>query len=340
MLKVMTEQLGKRQSAQPDLTQIGQLNGSPKLHLNVSACFTAVWFSKSQTSPKRCRPSVLPDRNGLTLLELMVVLVILAIVATVAIQSLQPQIDNQRFQASTRLLGEIKTATLGPIQKYQVDGTPLISGFLCDVGRLPMANAPGFDVAQPTVLGELWDTESQLADQFPFQFRPGPAQPIDYSSVRLPCGWKGPYLQLPLGAKTLSDAWGQPPEILEGAMGQTQVVSITVPITGNQTEPNVLTAELTTGKVEVTGKVLVDNAENAQVRVALLTPNPESSLTTLAVLDDEDEQLDSFLFRDVPIGLRAIVAEVDGKRQTKYVQVPHGGVTVCFDFQARQTETP
>ena len=76
-------------------------------------------------------------RTGLTLLELMVVLVILAIVATVAIQALQPQVDNQRFQSATTLLNQIELATTGPQEKYQVDGTPLINGFVADVGRLP-----------------------------------------------------------------------------------------------------------------------------------------------------------------------------------------------------------
>ncbi len=279
-------------------------------------------------------------RAGLTLLELMVVLVILAIVATVAIQSLQPQVDNQRFQSATRLLSEIKSATLGPVKKYQVDGTPLISGFLSDVGRFPLAESSGFNVdqSQSAILGELWDTESDLAANFPYQFRPGPTQPVDYSTIRLPCGWQGPYLQLPMGIRTLTDPWGRPPETLEEDGGQTQAVSITVPLTNDATEPTILTTELTTGKVQVTGKVLVDNPENAQVTVALLTPDPESSLTTLAVVDDEDEQLDSFLFRSIPVGLRAIVAEVDGKRQVKYIQVPHGGVTVCFDFQVRQQD--
>ncbi len=281
-------------------------------------------------------------RAGLTLLELMVVLVILAIVATVAIQSLQPQVDNQRFQSASRLLSEIKSATLGPVKKYQIDGTPLISGFLSDVGRLPLAESSGLNVdqsqPQSTMLGELWDTNSDLATNFPYQFRPGPTQPVDYSTIRLPCGWQGPYLQLPMGSRTLTDPWGRPPETLEEDGGQTQAVSITVPLTNDATEPTILTTELTTGKVQVTGKVLVDNPENAQVTVALLTPAPESSLTTLAVVDDEDEQLDSFLFRSIPVGLRAIVAEVDGKRQVKYIQVPHGGVTVCFDFQARQQD--
>jgi hypothetical protein len=56
-------------------------------------------------------------------------------------------------------------------------------------------------------------------------------------------------------------------------------------------------------------------------------------------MDDEDEKPDSFLFRNVPIGLRAIVAEADGRRQVKYVQVTHEGAIVCFDFQRRELDT-
>jgi hypothetical protein len=122
------------------------------------------------------------------------------------------------------------------------------------------------------------------------------------------------------------------------SLGELMQLQITVPINSTQTEPQRLTAVLATGKVEVTGKVLLDNPENGAVQAVLLTPDPNSSLTTLAVLVDEDEQPDSFLFRNVPIGLRAIVVEVDGKRQTKYVQVTHHGAIVCFDFQRRDTE--
>ena len=150
--------------------------------------------------------------RGLTLLELMVVLVILAIVATVAVQSLQPQVDQQRFESASRLLTEIKSATVGPAQKYQLDGTPLISGFVADVGRCPqMENSPTQSADQSQILTELWDSESELGSKFPYQFRPGPDQPIDYSSIRLPCGWRGPYLNLPAGSDSLKDPWGRPP---------------------------------------------------------------------------------------------------------------------------------
>jgi prepilin-type N-terminal cleavage/methylation domain-containing protein len=278
-------------------------------------------------------------RHGLTLLELMVVLVILAIVATVALQSLQPRVDSQRFQSATQLLKEIQSATLGPTEKYQIDGTPLISGFVADVGRLPIAKASAVNDSGSAQLSELWDSNSDLAMRFPFQFRPGPAQPTDYSKIRLPCGWRGPYLQLPIGLNLIRDPWGRPPLINLDDRGEAQQVQISIPPTSEQLQTPLLATELSHGKVEITGKVLLDDPESTTVRVVMLTPHPESSLTTLALLDDEDEQPDSFLFRNVPVGLRAIVVDANGKRQIKYVQVPHGGLVVCFDFQQNRSGT-
>jgi prepilin-type N-terminal cleavage/methylation domain-containing protein len=278
-------------------------------------------------------------RRGLTLLELMVVLVILAIVATVALQSLQPRVDSQRFQSASQLLNEIQSATLGPADKYQIDGTPLISGFVADVGRLPIAKTPAMEVSESPQLGELWDSNSDLAMRFPFQFRPGPTQPTDYSKIRLPCGWRGPYLQLPIGLNSLRDPWGRPPLINLDDRGEAQQVQISIPPTSEQPQTSLLVSELSHGKVEITGKVLLDDPESATVRVVMLIPNPESSLTTLAVLDDEDEQPDSFLFRNVPVGLRAIVVDANGNRKIKYVQVPHSGLVVCLDFQQNRSGT-
>lgn len=276
------------------------------------------------------------QRSGLTLLELMVVLVILAIVATVALQSLQPQVENQRLSSAVRLLDEIKAATIGPKQKYQLDGTPLISGFVSDVGRLPRAESLDGEAEQPEVLGELWNTDSNLALNFPFQFRSGPTQPVDYSQIRLPCGWRGPYLQLPVGMQELKDPWGRAPETLPDSSGFCNQVCVPAILTGDEDE-KLFIADLTKGKVDVTGKVLVDNPDSASIRIALLRPNPESSLTLLAAMDDEDEQSDSFLFRDVPVGFRAIVADANGQRQTRYVQVTHNGVNVFFDFRQQKT---
>jgi len=277
------------------------------------------------------------SRAGLTLLELMVVLVILAIVATVALQSLQPRVDNERLSSASRLIGEIQAAAIGPTKKYQIDGTPLISGFIADVGRLPIAESDVLGLDQPTVLNELWDTESDLASNFPFQFRAGPTQPVDYSSIRLPCGWRGPYLQLAIGMSNIKDPWGRVPLTFADTDGFCEQVCIPA-LLSDDSDEKLLIVNLTDGKAGVTGKVLVDNPDNVQIRVALLSPAPETSLTTLVALDDEDEQADSFLFRSVPVGFRALVADVDGTRQTKYVQVTHEGINVFFDFRQRRNE--
>lgn len=274
------------------------------------------------------------SRIGLTLLELMVVLVILAIVATVAIQSLQPQVDNQRFLAASGLLNQIRDATIGPRQKYQVDGTPLLSGFVADIGRLPRAESSSLDSPESNVMAELWSVNTQLAIEFPFQFRTGPNQSVDYSDVRLPCGWRGPYLHLPVGAREIRDPWGRGPELTSTSDGRIQTVQITVPANVDQDEPNILLVDLTTSKVEVTGTVMVDNPDNSSIHVALLAPDPETSLTFLAVLDDEDEQSNSFFFRNVPVGLRAIAVEIGGKMKIKYIMVPHGGLNVVFDLRS------
>lgn len=283
------------------------------------------------------------NRSALTLLELMMVLVILAIVSTVAIQSLQPQVENQRFQSATRLLSEIEAATIGPRQKYQLDGTPLINGFVADIGRLPKLapTAVSSDPAAPEEkpgMAELWDASTNLAASFPFRFRSGPKQPKDYSDVRLACGWRGPYLHLAAGTQSLRDPWGQLPGCTLDEEGQTRTVEIAMPPLNDQ-PPEVLVADLTTGKVQVTGKIVVDDPQKTNIEVVALVPSPESSLTTLTVLDDEDEQDDTFLFSDVPVGVRAIVAEVNGTRQVKYVLVPHGGLNVVMEIDT-ETSAP
>ena len=299
-------------------------------------------------------------RAGLTLLELMVVLVILAIVATVAVRSLEPQVTSQRIQSSTQLLEEVRFAALGPVNKYQVDRTPLTSGFVADIGRLPRpleqpeALALGEeDLGLPSRLSELWDARSPLAVNYPFQFRSGPNQPKDYTHVRLPCGWRGPYLQLAAGSTSLVDPWGQSPRVLLGPTGEITDVAVALPdslrpvprpnpVLGQDTEQNnptdrMLSVSLATGKVVVTGTVLLDTLENASVTAVLLTPDPETTLTSLALVADEDSQPDAFLFRNVPLGLRAVVVDVNGTQHTKYLQVTPGGNNLVFDLRSEST---
>ncbi len=136
-------------------------------------------------------------RSGLTLIELLVVLLILAILTTVAIQSTAGLVDQARYEATQRTLQNVQEAIVGPGGQREPDGTLLISGFVADVGRLP--NAVGTDPA--TQLQELWANPSALA---PFTLQAAPSDP----QVVVPCGWRGPYLQLQPGSAQLYDGWG------------------------------------------------------------------------------------------------------------------------------------
>lgn len=144
------------------------------------------------------------SRRGLTLVELIVVLIILVMLAGVAVTNTEGLVEQARFDASRRGLEEVEGAVLGPPNLVRPDGTPWVRGFVADVGRLP--RVVGADPA--TQLNELW-------------VQPGgvPASsvqtPAGDAEVRVPGGWRGPYLRLSLGATGLLDGWGQPLQALK-----------------------------------------------------------------------------------------------------------------------------
>jgi prepilin-type N-terminal cleavage/methylation domain-containing protein len=269
------------------------------------------------------------ERRGLTLLELLVVLVILSIVATVAVNSLQPRVESTRFEQTRNLLGRIRTATIGADSARQTDGTPLISGFVADIGRLPkITSRPPGRADNGQELSELWEQESALARNFPFRFRSGPQSPVDYSQIQIPCGWRGPYLQLPMGSRQLRDGWGKPFEIERGSDGTVECL-IWKPWGDFDSE---MTCGLKSGKVNVSGTLNFGETPPSNVDVVLLGPDPDSSLSELRVFADEDSNPNTFTFSQVPVGLRALSVRYDEKQLTRYLQVPHQGLTLALEL--------
>ncbi|MEZ6094007.1 MAG: prepilin-type N-terminal cleavage/methylation domain-containing protein [Pirellulaceae bacterium] len=253
---------------------------------------------------------------GLTLLELLVVLVILAIMATIAVQAIQPRVENARFEATRSTMANIVESVVGHGDRTQSDGTPMIDGFVADIGRIPFAVSQEPLVAPEPAeqapifsLNELWNPECDLAVQFPFQFRAGPREPEDFSDVRIACGWRGPYVMLPIGAHELRDGWGNPFEVLLDDAGTMKGIRASTLFAN---EPQELEASFDAGKVNVTGTVVLEGKYEGEVRVVLLAPQPESSLDELVVYDDEDDGRLFFRFQNVPIGLRR-----SGKRRTR-----------------------
>lgn len=161
-------------------------------------------------------------RRGLTLIELLVVMVILVILTTVAVQATSSVVDQGRYDATQRTLQSIQDAILGPAGQRAPDGSVLISGFVADLGRLPQpVYVAGTLVGDP--LRELWDASAIPAAaaygaQPPItiaNYAISPSGTLSYSgatttvTMTMPCGWRGPYLQLSTGSGgQLLDGWG------------------------------------------------------------------------------------------------------------------------------------
>ena len=259
-------------------------------------------------------------RTGLTLLEMVVVLGILALLATVAVRSLEPIADQSRYETTKRQLETIRQAVADPQPIRQADGSVSFSGFVSDIGRLPVSNGAGV-----LELVELWD--GSMFTTYPFSVRSGPATPIDYSEIVLPCGWRGPYLQPARLEDGLYDGWGNP---FVASIGTIRTVE---QITGISTTPvgdyNTLESDWSHAFATVSG-VLTDGGQPANGTVVLLYPDPPLT-DTLAVMPDSDTAVDgSFVFNEVPVGLRAIHVTIGTETIIRYVQVPPSGLTLAI----------
>ena len=144
-------------------------------------------------SPYRCGES-LRARRGLTLLELIVSLGILAVMSTIVVTSLDPLADQARYEATQRLLVELRRSVVGDAAQRQINGQPIITGYLADTGTLPLALTDL--TSQPIGLAayavQSFDSDRDLVDD-----------------VRLTSGWRGPYLQFGPGQTALVDGWGR-----------------------------------------------------------------------------------------------------------------------------------
>jgi hypothetical protein len=180
------------------------------------------------------------------------------------------------------------------------------------------------------ILSELWDPSCRIAQSFPYRFRSGPLSPVDYSDVRLACGWRGPYLQLPVGARDIRDGWGRAFESeQDNSMGLLRV-SATPPV---ESVGEKLNADFGSSFVTVTGNLELPDDVDEDIQVVLLAPNAESSLEQLAVFEDQDEGPLFFRFDEVPVGIRAIVVDLTDRRIIKYLAVPRGGVHALITVQ-------
>lgn len=159
-------------------------------------------------------------RTGMTLVELLVVLTILAILSAVAVVSTEAVLSQGRFEATQRTMEAVENAVLGPDVLRGEDGTTAIAGFVADIGRLPVA----VDVDGELQPAELWEAGSLPA----FRFQQATVELVGAqyadTEVYLPCGWRGPYVRLPIGGGRLTDGWGEA-FVLLASDGSTEVAA-------------------------------------------------------------------------------------------------------------------
>lgn len=158
----------------------------------------------------------LHGQRGLTLLEMVVVLVILIALAGAALQASTGLADEGRYEGSRRTLEAIDLATVGSSDDREPDGSARLTGFVADMGRLPVSTSDGTDAT----LEELLTLPSGATA---YGLKDAPALTFSALSLQaagefvLGAGWRGPYVRLGVGVSELRDGWGNKLVLLSAA---------------------------------------------------------------------------------------------------------------------------
>jgi prepilin-type N-terminal cleavage/methylation domain-containing protein len=144
--------------------------------------------------------------KGFSLLELLLVVSLLGMLALATTAMVDNTDDQQRFELTRTRLQQIKTAMIGDTSRT-LNGEPMISGFVADMGRLP-------NCLKELLVKEDCDpsTPLPLADWTLLYFD-GVDTSVPASSVgQLRGGWRGPYLEtMPeTTGYAFRDGWANP----------------------------------------------------------------------------------------------------------------------------------
>lgn len=244
--------------------------------------------------------------KALTLVELVVVLLILVVLTSVAIQSTEGVVNQGRFEATAKTIQGIEAAILGDSTLKQPDGSPILNGYVADVGRLPES------------LNDLIVKPAAVLD---FDFR----QNATDTAVEIGTGWRGPYLRLPLGRTEVRDGYNElfneaftlaassadgQDNLLIQSFGADRAAGNASgdPFSDDQT--TLLEGNRYQGIVEVSVNFVTAggavSSPTDPVTVRIFMPDGAGGSTFLPAALNTDLATTSFRFENVPVGLRVI----------------------------------
>ena len=234
--------------------------------------------------------TLLTDRRGFTLIEILMVIALISILSVVSTEVLTDSLTESRFEATTAKMNQIKNAILGDSLIKEVT-TRTSFGFTGDIGAIPTAGQGiAALIAKPAAL---------------------PTYSVN-TAARIGLGWNGPYLTAAnSGSNFTVDGWGNafvyspgasPPTLVSlgadgvvGGTGLNQDITVNLPI-----QESLATVS---GFICQSAGPFASNAD-----VQLNYPNGAGALTPLATslksLTSTDQG--SFSFASVPFGVRSI----------------------------------
>ena len=148
-------------------------------------------------------------QSAFTLIEMIVTLLVLTMLSSVALRSASGLQDQARFEQTQQRLQMIREAILGDPRKT-VNGQAVMSGFVADMGRLPvnleelLDNSAGNPVWATGVCSVATYTDQVNCVNNSGTWTPNPGN--------LGVGWRGPYLQTSqntANADAFTDGWGR-----------------------------------------------------------------------------------------------------------------------------------
>ena len=130
------------------------------------------------------------SNRGFTLLEMVLVMFLIGLAASSLVVVIGGVDDQARYEETARRYERILNAILGR-SDLELNGSPVVSGFIADMGRLP------------TAIDELISKPDDVLD---YDLIAGDFSAAAEGEVLLRHGWRGPYVSS-AGSPT-KDAWG------------------------------------------------------------------------------------------------------------------------------------